>query len=600
MNDALGLSIGTINLVAARNGNPPVTRRAVLTLFPHRSPEIGVPVENPNLTESGTVMSGFVECVGDPDMPTSVGVFAADPGLLLVDALDAMIRTTGAATASADIAIAVPAYWQPESLGALRDALRTHADFVHGGAAPRLVPDAVAALTAVHSSTGLPARGVVGLIDFGGGGTTLTLADASSGFDPLTESLRYHDFSGERVDEAVALHVLDHLGYGGSADPAATAAVGPFAGLREECRRAKERLSTRTETELTADLPGQRCRVQLTRAELEDLIGDRLGGVISLFDEMLARGSLARSELAAVAVVGGGASIPLVTQRLSDHLRVPVVTAQRPASCMAIGAAMFASCDADTDVQMPTTMAAMAGAGGTSGMTGLATDELFIDNPPADGTDPAAELAWSQVDDTGDGPVVYADEGPRTGSLVGPVRYEPAAEPSEERPRARPSTAPLLIGVSALVAMVAIGVVAYILSGTGHKTPPAPTITTAVPPPPPSQPPPSSPHPLPSEAPTTAAPPPPPPAARTAEPSTTTSAASPSSAPPATTTTVMTPPTTTTAVPAAPTTPPANAPTSAPPTTPMTTEYLTIPFVPMPIPVPVPQNRPPNPFLKPG
>ena len=42
MSDSLGLSIGTTNLVAARVGRPPVMRRAVLTLFDDRAPEVGV------------------------------------------------------------------------------------------------------------------------------------------------------------------------------------------------------------------------------------------------------------------------------------------------------------------------------------------------------------------------------------------------------------------------------------------------------------------------------------------------------------------------------------------------------------------------------
>ncbi|WP_460009916.1 hypothetical protein, partial [Mycobacterium avium] len=41
MYDPLGLSIGTTNLVAARNGSPPVSRRCVLTLYPHCAPIFG-------------------------------------------------------------------------------------------------------------------------------------------------------------------------------------------------------------------------------------------------------------------------------------------------------------------------------------------------------------------------------------------------------------------------------------------------------------------------------------------------------------------------------------------------------------------------------
>ena len=62
MSDPLGLSIGTTNLVAARVGNQPVTRRSVLTLFGHAAPEVGVPSAHTD----GIVLSGFVERVGDP------------------------------------------------------------------------------------------------------------------------------------------------------------------------------------------------------------------------------------------------------------------------------------------------------------------------------------------------------------------------------------------------------------------------------------------------------------------------------------------------------------------------------------------------------
>ena len=64
--DSLGLSIGATNMVAVRAGQPPVRRRSVLTVFPHRPAEVGLPGENPDLTESGLVLWGFADRVGDP------------------------------------------------------------------------------------------------------------------------------------------------------------------------------------------------------------------------------------------------------------------------------------------------------------------------------------------------------------------------------------------------------------------------------------------------------------------------------------------------------------------------------------------------------
>jgi hypothetical protein len=53
MTNSLGMSIGMTNLVAAQVGAPPVTRQAVLTLYPNRAPEVGAPSENPNASEPG-------------------------------------------------------------------------------------------------------------------------------------------------------------------------------------------------------------------------------------------------------------------------------------------------------------------------------------------------------------------------------------------------------------------------------------------------------------------------------------------------------------------------------------------------------------------
>ena len=91
MYDPLGLSIGTTNLVAARNGSPPVIRRAVLTLYPHCAPKVGLPEENPYPIEPGMMMRGFVERIGDSVALVSADGSAHDPELFMVEALDAMV-----------------------------------------------------------------------------------------------------------------------------------------------------------------------------------------------------------------------------------------------------------------------------------------------------------------------------------------------------------------------------------------------------------------------------------------------------------------------------------------------------------------------------
>src|ERR1700737_4574726 len=202
MTDSLGLSIGIANLVAARVGDPPVTRHAVLTLYPGRAPGGGLPSENPNLGEPGLVLSGFVERVGDP-----VPLVASDGSThradhLLVEALDAMVRTVAADGVPPQVTIAVPAHWSPAVLGALRASLRTKPNLSPNGVPAPLVSDASAALAALQTSPGLPDKGIVALLDFGGSGTSITLADAGADLQTVDETLRDTEFSGESIEQA--------------------------------------------------------------------------------------------------------------------------------------------------------------------------------------------------------------------------------------------------------------------------------------------------------------------------------------------------------------------------------------------------------------
>src|SRR6201996_5708003 len=279
MYDPLGLSIGTTNLVAVRSGTPPVSRRAVLTLFPDRAPELGLPEKdsaNPDAADTGTLMAGFVERVGGSHVLKSADGSTHDPALLLVEALDVLTSATGGKASTSNITMAVPAHWGQKAMLGLQVALSTHADFVHGGIAPRLVPDSVAALTALNSDSRLPSKGIVALLDFGGSGTSITLADAATDFTPIADTLRYEDFSGDLIDQALMVHALDHVGHGTGIDPDSTAVVWEFAGLRAECRDAKERLSAEKTTELPLDLLGRHTSLKVSRAELDDLIEERL------------------------------------------------------------------------------------------------------------------------------------------------------------------------------------------------------------------------------------------------------------------------------------------------------------------------------------
>ena len=114
MSDGVGLSIGATNLTAVVVGRTALTRSPVLTLYPHRPPEVGVPSENPNLTERGLIITDFVDRVGDP-----VGIVASDGSThradtLLADALRAMLFAVGRGQPPAEpVGVTYPAHWRP-------------------------------------------------------------------------------------------------------------------------------------------------------------------------------------------------------------------------------------------------------------------------------------------------------------------------------------------------------------------------------------------------------------------------------------------------------------------------------------------------------
>ncbi len=202
-----------------------------------------MPTENPRLDQRGLVVTGFVDRAGDP-----VGLIAADGSfhrgeVLVADALRALTYTVtrGRPQASAP-AVTFPAHWRTTATDALRRELAKRPEWA--AAKPlTLLSDAAAAFAALQAEPGLPTKGVVALCDFGGTGTSITLADAADGYRPIGATVRHADFSGELVDRALLTHVIADMSGAGTADVTGTAAIGSLHRLRTECRGAKERLS---------------------------------------------------------------------------------------------------------------------------------------------------------------------------------------------------------------------------------------------------------------------------------------------------------------------------------------------------------------------
>jgi hypothetical protein len=490
MSDGVGLSVGATNLTAVVVGRTAVTRSPVVTLYPHRPPEVGVPSENPNLTERGLIITDFVDRVGDP-----VGIVAADGSShladqVLADALRAMLYTVGQPPGG-PVAVTYPAHWRPAAVDALRNALAAVPELQK---AP-LVSDASAALTALQDDPGVPTRGVIALCDFGGTGTSITLVDATNGFAPIGPTVRHTDLSGDLIDQALLTHVINDLSAAGTIDLSGTSAIGSLSRLRAQCRGAKERLSTAATTSLVVELPGHRGDVRLTRNELDEAIRAPLAEFAAVVQETVERNGIRDADLVAVASVGGGARIPIITTTLSEHFRVPVITTGQPELTAAIGGGLRAV--RGTVDEGATSMAAAPGVAAAAGAaTAMAPEVGPQDAGPASSTFRA--LAWSDADDVPDVAPTdpYDYDAPANGGYDARPQMQFDHEPYEQEaaplPWYRKPALILVAGVVALLAALTAAVLFVMRDSTPTPastttsvttTTPVPTTTAAAPPP---------------------------------------------------------------------------------------------------------------------
>jgi hypothetical protein len=464
---ALGLSIGATNL-AAVTADRAVSRKPVLTLYRQRPPEVGVPSENPKLNEPGLVITDFVDRVGDP-----AGISAADgtthrSETLVADALRALAYTATDGVALPDaVAVTHPAHWDPAAIDAIRVALSRVSEWSRGRLA--VLPDSTAALFALQANPGVPGRGIVAVCDFGGSGTTLTLVDAANAYQAIAPAARHAEFSGDRIDQALLTYVVSDLSSAGSFDTAATSAIGSLTRLRSACRYAKEQLSATIATELTADVPGYRGEIRLSRGDLDEAIRQPLDGFVGFFHSMLQRNGIGLEDLAAVASVGGGAAIPLVTRTLSEQSGALVITAPRPHLTAAVGAALRAARgpgDSDTALA-PTAAGSIADA---TTRSGVAAD---VGSPPA--------LAWSEAGD--DSGIMPLRDGEYADQAVPSVRPQARADlASQSRVAAADAwyRRPVVVAVGTALAVLAVGAAIMITLQDTTSSTPAPSVSTTV------------------------------------------------------------------------------------------------------------------------
>lgn len=186
---------------------------------------------------------------------------------------------------------------------------------------------------------------VVGVYDFGGGTFDAALVQRTdAGFTLLGRPEGMERFGGIDIDAAILALVDQSLdGAIRQLDPDDPAVQAAVSRLRDDCRAAKEALSSDTDTAIAVAVPGLQTSVRLTRRELEEMVRPRLRETIEAFDRAVRSAGLTMDRVSRILLVGGSSRMPAVADLLQRETGRPVAVDAHPKFAIATGAAGYRS-----------------------------------------------------------------------------------------------------------------------------------------------------------------------------------------------------------------------------------------------------------------
>ena len=289
MDYSLGIDLGTTYSAAAtargdrleifQLGERAATIPSVIVLRADGEVLVGEAAERRAMSEPLRTAREFKRRLGDPT-PIILGgtPYGAEAliGHLLRSIVAKVTEQLGGPPAA--IALCHPASYGEYKIDLLRQAVRQsdigQVEFI-------AEPQAAALHYALQER--VPTGEVIAVYDFGGGTFDATiLRKTEDGFDQLGRPEGMERLGGIDFDEAIFAHVMATVRAAGvTLDPNDPATLAGVARLREECRRAKEGLSTDTDATIAVYLPGIQTDVRLTREEFESMIRPRIRETIA-------------------------------------------------------------------------------------------------------------------------------------------------------------------------------------------------------------------------------------------------------------------------------------------------------------------------------
>ncbi len=238
-----------------------------------------------------------------------------------------------------DAVVTVPAYFNDSQRQATKDAGK-----IAGLNVLRIINEP----TAASLSYGLDKKKneKIAVYDLGGGTFDISILEIGEGVFEVKSTNGNTHLGGDDFDQRIIDYVADEFkksdGIDLRKDPMA------LQRLKEGCEKAKTELSSTKQTEInlpfvTADANGPKhLTMTLTRAKLEQLIGDQIESTLEPCKKALADAKLTVSDIDEVILVGGSTRIPMVQNLVKDFFKKEPHKGVNPDEVVAIGAAIQA------------------------------------------------------------------------------------------------------------------------------------------------------------------------------------------------------------------------------------------------------------------
>lgn len=236
-----------------------------------------------------------------------------------------------------DAVITVPAYFNDSQRQATKEAGE-----VAGLNVLRIINEPTAASLAYGLDK--KANEKIAVYDLGGGTFDISILEIGDGVFEVKATNGDTHLGGDNFDQKI----LDHIASEFKKDNGIDLRKDPMAlqRLREAAEKAKMELSSTAQTDInlpfiTADASGPKhLQMTLTRAKLEQLIGDLIKGTLKPCDSALKDAGLKPSEIDEVILVGGSTRIPLVQQTVKEFFGKDPHKGINPDEVVAVGAAI--------------------------------------------------------------------------------------------------------------------------------------------------------------------------------------------------------------------------------------------------------------------